>query len=162
MLGSRVKFSPLKSCLLFEKTEILSKTYSLIITVALVTTAGCTGLAEKPQLAADSGVINSGDKSSEQYSVILSELPIMQSGESGATGNVVFKAGYLYSSAAGLTCKTVTLSKSFDVSDTKNRVACDNGKNWFFISDVFQADDNEVDNKVMEIEMVNTAVGSLK
>lgn len=162
MLGSRVKFSPLKSCLLFEKTEILSKTYSLIISVALVTMAGCAGVAEKPQMAADSDVSNSGDKSSEQYSVILSALPTMHSGESGAAGNVIFKAGNQYSSAAGLTCKTVTLSESFDESDTKNRVVCNNGKNWFFIADVFQADDNGIANKTMKIEMVNTAAGSLK
>ena len=162
MLGSRVKFSPLKSCLLFEKSEILSKTYSLIIAVALVTTAGCTGLAEKPQMAADSDISNSGDKSSKEYSVILSALPKMHSGESGTAGNVIFKAGIQYSSAAGLTCKTVTLSESFDESDTKNRVVCDNGKNWFFIADVFKADDNKIQNKTMEIEMVNTAIGSLK
>ena len=162
MLGSRVKSSPLKSCLLFEKSEILSKTYSLIIAVALVTTAGCAGIAEKPQMAADSGGSNSDHKSSKQYSVILSELPTMHSGESGAAGDVVFVAGDLYSSAAGLTCKTVTLSESFDESNTKNRVVCDNGKSWFFIADVFQVDDNEIENKTMKIEMVNTAVGSLK
>jgi len=73
-------------------------------------------------------------------STILLQISTMNVGEEAHVDGMVIVAGEIYTAASGSHCRSVTISSevSLDaISTVRERVACDNGHNWFFTKDIF-------------------------
>lgn len=67
---------------------------------------------------------------------LLKELPTLQSGRGRSVGDAKVVAEAPYASASGKTCRAVHVTPS-QARDVRHRLACSDGKSWFFVPDVF-------------------------
>jgi hypothetical protein len=67
---------------------------------------------------------------------LLAALPTLRSGTAERVGDVTLVADAPYTAASGRICRSLHITKSKQRS-AGDRLACSNGKDWFFVPDVF-------------------------
>lgn len=72
----------------------------------------------------------------EDERALLSQLATLPSGTARRVGAATVLAGEPYAAASGRTCRALHL-KVANAQRERKRVACSNGKAWFFVPDVF-------------------------
>jgi len=75
--------------------------------------------------------------SGEGERTLLAELSVLPSGTARRVGEATVVAEAAYVSASGRTCRALHLKRS---GRTYHRLACNDGKLWFFVPDVFGND----------------------
>ncbi|RDH85884.1 MAG: hypothetical protein DIZ78_09885 [endosymbiont of Escarpia spicata] len=115
------------------------KIHLLILTACLASVTGCATSMSAPLAKTETvqKVVATYFVSNPLEAAILTEIPTMNPGESGAAGSVIFVAGELYAAASGRRCRPVTITMNPSSGITRGRVACNDGHNWFFSGDVF-------------------------
>lgn len=71
---------------------------------------------------------------------MLSALPTLPSGQPRRVAAATVVAEPAYTAASGRTCRAVQLSSATSTR-TSHRLACTSGRDWFFVPDVFGADE---------------------
>ena len=137
--------------------KYLSKSYLLVLATCLMVTAGCAVTPEKSQTSVALHVKDPNIPGNPEESRILSEIASMKSGEKGAVDGTVFVIGEAYSSASGLNCKSVVINDGTTGTGNVGRVACDDGRAWFFVKNVFEAD-----TEIVETNIINADVSVLR
>jgi len=67
---------------------------------------------------------------------LLQALPSLRSGAAQRVGDVTLMADAPYAAASGRTCRTLHVTTS-QKAPASGRLACSDGKSWFFVPDVF-------------------------
>jgi len=106
----------------------------------LLLVTGCTlnpVQPEQPPAAqdqADSTV--AGGKDAELIALIAG----MQTGESYAIDGMTVESGQAFTAASGRLCKYITLRSMDGTGKARSRLACQDGTNWFFATDIFSSE----------------------
>jgi hypothetical protein len=73
---------------------------------------------------------------------LLGHVAALPSGRQQRVAGFVVQADAPYAAASGRTCRTLTIEQA-GATPARNRVACTDGKRWFFVPNVFGLDGTE-------------------
>ncbi|NOX77003.1 MAG: hypothetical protein GXP17_10410 [Gammaproteobacteria bacterium] len=117
--------------------------FFLIVFPALLTGCGTTmGTTSAQRAALDSAATASpADATGNSVNAaILSQIPSMKTGENSMVGSVTVVAGAVYAAASSRRCRPLVV---IDGGIRRERVACENDRNWFFSKPVFVKGESE-------------------
>ncbi len=72
---------------------------------------------------------------------VLGRLAVLPSGKHERVGGATVMAEAPYTAASGRTCRALRLTQA-PTQAARRRLACSDGKAWFFVPDVFEAEND--------------------
>jgi hypothetical protein len=117
-------------------------TSRVLIRLLLLLAAACGGATLPPDDPAvldandTGGTVAPGNESERQLLAALGQMP---AGAEQRIGSMRAVADRPYHAASGRTCRRVTFGASGPQGQSRTRLACSSGKEWFFVPDVFVA-----------------------
>jgi hypothetical protein len=112
---------------------------SLAYCLLLLLATGCTLNPVKPDQPPTTPNQTNGTVTAGKDAGLITLVAGMQAGEQINFDGKTVESGQYFSAASGRLCKYITL-RNMDVPDnTRSRLACQDGTNWFFATDIFSS-----------------------
>ncbi len=109
----------------------------------LLLVTGCTLNPVQPELAPTTpnqteGSVT-GENTAGKEADLITLVAGMQAGEHINFDGKTVESGQYFSAASGRLCKYITLRNLDAPENTRSRLACQDGANWFFAPDIFSS-----------------------
>ena len=110
----------------------------------LLLASGCTlnpVQPEQPPAVPDQADgTDAGNTAAGKDAELIALVAGMQAGESYVIDGMMVESGWTFAAASGRLCKYITLRNLDDQDISSSRLACLDGTNWFFATDIFSSE----------------------
>jgi hypothetical protein len=123
----------------FPRTTGPALPVSLAYCLLLLLATGCTLNPVKPDQPPTTPNQTNGTVTAGKDAGLITLVAGMQAGEQINFDGKTVESGQYFSAASGRLCKYITLRNMDAPENTHSRLACQDGTNWFFATDIFSS-----------------------